>query len=164
MLTNNSTFNNAKGGINVAIGGTTVAAMASAINGANLFGITANTTSNKININYAVPGPVLIVETDLVHTPLANAGIVPGEYGTGNGVPFFIAGTVANPTFNASSYFGLGINWNAILNSVPQNERGPLKEIQIAQNERQNTQAGGFRKLNVWVNTKSPVQGHPWTT
>lgn len=159
----NNTYSNSIGGINVAVGGTTATSFAAAINAANIYGVTANVSGGKINIIYSVPGPIKMVERDSVDTPLANAGISTSEFGSGVS-SFVVPGTIANPTFGSNSYFGLGINWNAILNSMPQNERGPFKEIWIAQPERQDQNTAGFRPLNVWANTHSPQTGQPWQT
>jgi hypothetical protein len=157
----NNTYNNAKGGIKVSITGNSATSFANAVNNANIFGVTANVTSGNINIIYSVPGPIFINETDAIDTPLANAGIVAGEYGFG-ATSFVISGTKPNPTFNSNSYFGLGINWNAILNSYPQSQRRFIKEIWIAQLERQKVGTPSYRPLNVFINTVSPTIGHPW--
>lgn len=159
----NNTYNNTVSGIQVNVGGTTAAAFASAINSANIFGVTANVSSGNINIIYAFPGPVYISETDKVNTPFANAGITAGEYGkTANG--FVISGTKPNPTFGTSSFFNIGINWNSILNSFPQSQRKFVKLLWIAEQERQKVGTPSYRILNVFANTVSPTQGHPWTT
>ena len=157
----NNTYNNAISGILVVVGGNTAASFANAINTANIYGVTANVVSGNININYSVPGPIFISEIDTVNTPLANAGITSGKYGAGVS-SFTITGTKTNPTFNATSKFGLGINWNAILNAVPKAQRRNLKEIWIAQQERKKVGTPSYRVLHNFIDTKSPVVGHPW--
>ena len=157
----NNTYNNVNGGIKIAIGGSNANAFITAINSANIYGVSANVTSGNINIIYNVPGPIKIVETDIINTPLANAGIRTGEYGSGAN-SFVITGTNANATFNSNSYFGIGINWNSILNSVSQSNRRFIKEIWVAQQERQKIGTPSYRPLNVFINSVSPQPGHPW--
>jgi hypothetical protein len=158
----NNTYNNAIGGIPITINGTNASAFVNSINSANIYGITANVSSNKVNIIYANPGPFYINETDIIDHPLANAGIGTGEYITLSNITV-ISGNVSNPTFNTNSYFGLGINWNSILNSLPQSSRKAFKCLYIASPERQAVGTNGYRILNIFANTVSPTIGHPWS-
>ncbi len=161
MYMANNTYKNATGGIPVLITGTNTSAFINAINSANIYGITSNISLGNINIIAAVPGPFYLSETDSVNTPLAKAGIAAQEYGVGSNLTI-ISGTIPNAAFNANSFFGIGINWNAILNQLPQNQRGIFKCIHIASPERQTIGSNGYRPLNIYAGTHSPVQGHPW--
>ena len=120
-------------------------------------------TANKINIIYANPGPFYINETDTKNTPLANAGIKTGEYGISSNLTV-ISGNVASPSFNANSYFSLGVNWNSIINAMPKSARRAFKCSNIATPERKAVGTIGFRSLNNFANTHSPTAGHPWST
>lgn len=55
-----------------------------------------------------------------------------------------------------------GGKWNKALNALPQNQRGAYKCANIAQVERQKIGTPSYRILNVYINTHSPVVGHPW--
>jgi hypothetical protein len=59
----------------------------------------------------------------------------------------------------------LGINWNEILNALPQSERGAYKLANIASPERQKFGTNSFRPLDVFnaPGTVSPMTGQPWT-
>lgn len=160
----NNTYNNIREGIQVTVNGTTISNIATSINNANIYGVTANVSSNgNLNIIYNVPGPFFIAETDTIDTPLANVGVIAGEYGQNSNYTI-ISGTISSGNIANGSYFGLGINWNSILNSVPQSQRKSLKEIWIAQQERQKVGTPSYRNLNVYIGSVSPAVGHPWTT
>jgi len=54
--------------------------------------------------------------------------------------------------------------WNATINALPKADRRDFKLIEICQLNRQDRVHGGYRILNVFVDSYSPVVGHPWTT
>jgi hypothetical protein len=60
--------------------------------------------------------------------------------------------------------FNPATNWNVILNAMPKANRRNYKEVTVAQANRQQIGTPMYRKLNVFDNSVSPVQGHPWTT
>jgi hypothetical protein len=182
----NNTYDNATLGAQIKILGTNASAFVNSINSANIYGVTANVSSSKINIIVSIPGSFNIYETDTKDTPLANAGIQSGSYDTSSGTLedeasdalttenninmstdgnlTVITGSISNPTFEMDSYFSIGSNWNAILNAMPKNQRRLLKLMYIAAPERQKVGTPSYRILNVYAGTTSPVKGHPWTT
>lgn len=127
----NDTYKNAILGSTVKIDGVNSTAFIAGIASANIYNVTANTISNCINIIYNAPGPFNLSETDNINTPLANAGILPGTYGAASNLTI-ITGNIANPVFTANSFFNIGTNWNAILNSLPKSDRGDFKIAIIA--------------------------------
>lgn len=155
----NNTFNNVINGIQISLNGNTANAFINSVNSANVYGIIANISSNKINIICSNPGPFYLNESDKTNTPLANAGIVTGKYNSST----VITGSINNPTFNNSSYFNIGINWNSILNSFPKSQRKLFKEIYIAKQERQKVGSNSYRKLNIYTGSVSPTSCHPWS-
>jgi hypothetical protein len=155
----NNTYNNAINGIPITILGTNIVSFASSINSSNIYGITANVVSNKINIINNNPGKFYINESDAVHTPLANVGITIGSYSNA----CVISGNVANPTIANNSQFSIGVNWNAILNSLPKASRKAFKCANIASVERK-ASGIGHRTLNNFANTHSPTASHPWSS
>jgi hypothetical protein len=159
----NNTYKNAILGSSVYINGVNSSAFIDGITTANIYNITANITSNCVSIICAVPGPFNLTEVDTINTPLANAGILPGTYGANSNLTI-ITGNIANPEFSNNSFFKIGTNWNAILNQLPKRQRGEFKLIHIAQPERQKAGTNSYRKLNIYAETVSPVNSHPWST
>lgn len=183
----NNTYDNATLGTQIKILGTNASAFVNSINSANIYGVTANVSSSKINIIVSIQGSFNFYETDTKDTPLANAGIQSGSYDTSSagileneasgtlntenninmssdGNLTVITGSISNPTFEMDSYFSIGFNWNAILNAMPKNQRRLFKLMYIASPERQKVGTPSYRILNVYAGTTSPVKGHPWTT
>ena len=62
---------------------------------------------------------------------------------------------------NNNTYNDGGL-WNRLLNSLPKDQRRDYKEKNIAQVNRQYIGTPMFRILNIYANTHSPVNGHPW--
>ncbi len=157
----NNTYLNSSVGTIINISGNNAVSFISSINSSNVIGVTANISSNVINIICSVPGPFEVSEVDAVDTPLLSAGIVPGKYGNTSGITI-ISGTVMNPTFNANSFFSIGTNWNSILNSMPKSLRRAWKNIFISQPEREKIGTNSYRELNFYTGSKSPILGRPW--
>ena len=160
----NNTFNNASLGSKIIVTGTTASAMASAINSASIYGVSALTINNKVVITSIANGPFNITETDSINTPLANVGISSATYGNATSNLTVINGNVSNPSFSTGSSFYIGTNWNSILNALPKASRKAFKCIYIAQVERRKVGTNSYRILNTFSNTVSPVSGHPWST
>jgi len=160
----NNTYSNARVGTQVVISGTTAASFITAFNAAGIYGCTATLVSNCVVLTCQCAGPFLLTETDTVNTPLAHAGITPGQYGSASGTTVTITGTIANPTFTTGAYFNLGTNWNAILNLLPRSSRGAFKCLNIAQPERSKVGTNSYRVNHTYYGSVSPLQGRPWVS